>query len=249
MKNYFFALFLLHLVLFGFSQSNSSGGAANTPEFEVNTVYPPLSVSKEKLQAAHNLSDLNKHYPSSWVKEYVSVEISGHIEGRVRKVMGENDVLSREQKDLMNKVDVGSEIEVNVRYLPENNLKDNEEKEFNFSFMVNPEIEASYIGGEQQLREYLKVNAIDKIAEGVFTGYDLATVKFTIDEDGNVSDAHIFWDFKDDSIDSLLLEAVCNMPTWKPAEYANGLRTSQEFVLTVGNRENCIIHTLNIQQD
>ena len=85
--------------------------------------------------------------------------------------------------------------------------------------------------------------------DGSHRGTDFTPVKFTIDEEGNVSDAHVFWDFKDDSIDSLLLEAVCNMPNWKPAKYANGTQTSQEFVLTVGNRENCIIHTLNIHQD
>ena len=94
----------------------------------------------------------------------------------------------------------------------------------------------------------MKENAIDKIPNGVFEGYDLAIVKFSVDEEGRVVDAHIFWPFKEEKIDALLLETICNMPSWKPAEFANGTTVQQEFVLTVGNHESCAINLLNIGQ-
>ena len=88
---------------------------------------------------------------------------------------------------------------------------------------------------------------MDQIPDGLFTGYDLAAVKFTIDEAGRITDAHVFWPSKDEKTDALLLETICNMPNWKPAAYADGTTVKQEFVLTVGNMENCAIHLLNIR--
>ena len=92
---------------------------------------------------------------------------------------------------------------------------------------------------------------MDKIPDGSFIGYDLAAVKFTINEEGKITDAHIFGSeyqtSKNEKIDELLLETICNMSTWKPAEYANGTKVKQEFVLTVGNLENCMINLFNIR--
>ncbi|MFT4667667.1 MAG: hypothetical protein ACI9XB_004640 [Gammaproteobacteria bacterium] len=51
----------------------------------------------------------------------------------------------------------------------------------------------------------------------------------------------------DENVNELLLETIQNMPCWKPAEYANGLKVKQEFVLTVGNMESCVVNLLNIR--
>jgi len=45
------------------------------------------------------------------------------------------------------------------------------------------------------------------------------------------------------------LETIQKMPCWKPAKYANGTTVKQDFVLTVGNMENCIMPMLNISRD
>jgi TonB family protein len=77
--------------------------------------------------------------------------------------------------------------------------------------------------------------------------YNFVAIKFTIDEAGQIINAHIFQPSKDEDVDNLLLETICNMPNWKPAEYSNGKKVKQEFVLTVGNMENCMINLLNIR--
>ena len=95
-------------------------------------------------------------------------------------------------------------------------------------------------------------NAIDKISTS-FNKINLAAVKFTINEEGQIVDAHVFQSAyqpsKDEKIDELLLETICNMPSWEPAEYDNGIKVKQEFVLTVGDMESCVVNLLNIRKD
>ena len=145
--------------------------------------------------------------------------------------------------------DVGSDISINMKYIPNNTLKHNTAKENRFSFIVNPQNVASYSGGEEELKQYLKNHAIDKIPTGSFKGWDLAAVKFTITEKGQILNAHIVETSKDEKIDALLLETIKNMPNWTPAMYSNGTKVKQEFVLTVGNMENCVVNLLNIRRD
>jgi len=250
MKNMQYQLIaLLFIVLtcsqFGYSQDPLMSGLW----YEVYKVYPPLSITKEKLSEAQTLLDLNKNYKSAWVREYLSVEISAIHEGRPKKATGKNSTLSQEQKDLMNKADVGTAISVVVQYIPENNLKQNDPKQMDFTFVLDPEIEAKYADGSQQLKEYLKEKAIDKIPEGQFKGFDLVVVKFTISEEGEIINPHLFETAKDKQTNALLLETIRNMPCWKPAEYANGTKVKQEYALAIGNKESCVMNLLNIRQD
>lgn len=246
MKNIVVTLIMLFLAFpyLGSSQDSSTDELS----FEVNRNYPPISITKEKLKEAHTLIDLNEHYKSSWIRTYISVEISTSHKGKTRKAGSKSDILTQEQKDNMHTADVDADISVKVQYLPENTLKHNDTKEINFTFSVNPESEASYAGGQQQLKKYLKEKAINEIPDGSFVNYDLAAVKFTVDEEGRIIDPLVLLP-KDEKIDKLLLEAICNMPNWKPAAYANGIKVKQEFVFTVGNMENCMVNLLNIRKD
>ncbi len=241
-----FLLFVAFLFPFpGISQDKIS----NELRFEVNRVNPSLSVTRDQLNEASTLMDLNKHYKPSWVREYHSVEVLTSHKGRIMSALNKSEVLSQEQKDNMYKADEGSEIFVDVHYIPENTLKQNESKRLDFSFTVDPENDALYSGGKQTLMQYLKESAIEKVSGTNFDKSILAAVKFTVNEDGRVEDAHLFETSKDEKIDKLLLEAICNMPNWVPAAYNSGLKVKQEFVLTVGNLESCLIPLLNINQD
>lgn len=246
MKSYF-ATVLLYLFAFahpGFSQDKLS--------YEVYINYPPLSISREKLNEAHSISDLNSSYKSSWIRKFISVEISASHNGKIIKSQYTNDALSQEQKDLISKADAGTDISVRINYIPQNTLSHNDPKEFNFRFSLHPDTEASYVGGQQKLKSYLKNKAIDKISAARFydiNQYNLVAIKFTIDEAGQIVNTNIFQSSKDEKIDELLLDAICSMPLWKPAEYSNGIKVQQELVFTVGNMENCMVNLLNIQQE
>lgn len=252
MKNFQNKLFaLLFIVLTVPSLGSSQGNLPGELRFEVSRINPYASITKEALKAADRITDLSRHYKSTWVKEFISVEILTAQKGEVLKSVSENDILSQEQKDRMNMADAGTNITVKIKYIPENTLQHNDPKEFDFTFTVDPEREAKYPGGLQELKKYLQEKAIDKIPGTSFKNYDLVAVKFTISEKGETINAHIFGSeyqtAKDEKIDKLLLEAIRNMPYWKPAEYANGVKVKQEFVLTVGNMESCVINLLNIQ--
>ena len=80
-------------------------------------------MEKETLNEANTLMDLNKDYKSSWVREYISVEISATHNGQTIKESSKSHNISKAQKNIMQKADVGSEIEVKVQYIPENTLK------------------------------------------------------------------------------------------------------------------------------
>lgn len=244
-KQYFisFVFFLSFAFSSGlFSQDSVSEELA----FEVTKVYPSLSLTKDELSQAECLSDLSRYYEASWVKEYESVEISVIKGGTANQVFGKSEVISAEQKDLMHAADLGSQIEVTVSYLPENNLKINDLQEIKFMFYVEPDHDAKFIG---ELNSYIKTHAIDQIPSESFVEYDMAAVKFTVDPRGNIVNIKIFQSSNDEEIDALLLKTISDMPAWQPAKYADGTPAVQEFALIVGSKENCMTNLLNIHRD
>lgn len=238
-------LLFLFIPGFAFSQGTPSG----QPDIAVNRVARSFTVTKEKLTAATSLADLNRYYKSEWVRSYISVEVLTCLEGNIRKTVSKNDRLTNEQKEMMTTADVGSEIAVSVQYMPENNLKQNEPKEIRFSFTIDPESEAAYPGGPEKLKQYLQGNIIDEIPDGTFTNYDLVAVTFTIDETGQIINPRVFSSTEQESIDALLLKSIRAMPAWKPAAYANGVKVKQDFALTVGSQENCMLNLLSVRME
>ncbi|MEM1322563.1 MAG: energy transducer TonB [Bacteroidota bacterium] len=251
MKNSILALFLVLLAAPnpGTAQDQSAGELY----YEVSKIYPYISISKAALDAAHTLSDLHARYPTSWIKEYIAVAITTTQQGTFRTSRSKNDTLSQEQKKLLSGADLGTDILVEVQYIPANSLSQNEPKIIDFTFSIDPEKEAAYEGGVSSMRKYLQEKAIGQIPEGTFQGYDFTAVQFTVTAAGEIENPHIFakeyQTAKYEATNELLLVAIRNMPCWTPAAYANGTTTSQEWVLLVGNKQNCVAHLLNLQRD
>ena len=246
-QNKIIALFFVALTspFFCFSQESSTLEL----DYGVHIVYPPLSNSKAVLKEVETLVDLNPYYKPSWIREFISVEVMAFHDGKMKKAVNQDNTLSKEQKEVINGADIGTEVSVDIQYIPENNLIQNDQKDFHFTLTFDPENEAKYPGGQQALNDYLKKNTIDKIPANSFGQYQLAAVKFTIDEEGHITNPHIFWSSEDEQVDKLLLETVCNMPQWQPATYANGKKAKQEFAFTVGDMKSCVVNLINIRQD
>ena len=237
---------ILLIVLFSIGCALNSF-AQNDLKFEINKVLPFFSIQENKLDKISTLTDLDKRYPASWVREYISVEISAYKNGIQTKASGISDVLNQEQKELIRLADRSSDIAVSVMYLPENSLKNNTVKQYDFKVTVMPDKNAIYGEGEEQLIQYLQKNSIVNIEAGSFTGYDLTAIKFTITEQGHIADIQVAMPSKDTKIDEMLVAAISKMPDWKPAAFSNGLKVKQNFVLTIGNMENCMVNLLNIR--
>lgn len=217
--------------------------------YEVHKIYPYVAIEKKELNDAKTLVDLNRNFKSSWIREYISVEILTKHNGSVMIAVSEDDSLTQKQKDIIGMADMGTDIAVNVQYMPENTLSHNDIKEINFTFTFSPESEASYPGGETQLRQYLKENVIDEVSNTSFTKYNMAVVRFSINEEGHIVDTYMYETSNDEQVDELLLEAICSMPNWKPAEYEDGTIVRQELVLTVGDMTSCVLGLLNIRRE
>lgn len=247
-KRLFFLVLVLTLNLIVYAQSNSSN---NELRFEVNMVSPSNTISNESLNEAQTLEDLNRFYRPSWVRDYISVEIATSHQGKIKKAINKDDTLSSEQKSNMQQADKGSTIFVNVNYIPENNLKENRARNFDFSFVVHPETKATFKGGQQDLTQYLQKNAMEKIPAEFTASTDLSAIKFTVNEEGEITNAQIFDEIYqsgiNEKVSEILLAAVQKMPCWQPAEYSNGVTVKQDFVLTVGNMKSCIINLLDIK--
>lgn len=237
--------FLL-IVLLSIGCANTSF-AQNDLKFEINKVQPFISIQENKLDKINTLSDLDKRYPTSWVKEYVSVEISAYKNGTQTKASGISGVLNQAQKELIRLADRSSDITVSVMYLPENSLENNTVKQYDFKVAIMPDKNAIYGEGAEQLNQYLQKNCIANIETGSFTGYDLTAVKFTVTEQGQISDIQVVLPSKEPKTDEMLVTAISKMPNWKPAEFSNGLKVKQSYVLTIGNMENCMVNLLNIR--
>jgi len=237
LQNKFLLILFLALPFFSFSQKELS--------YTVDRVLQPFTISKAELEAANTLSDINKFYKSSWVKEYYSVEISVTKNGEIINFTTQNDMLTQPQKKLILSSDSETFTKVNVHYLPENNLKNNTPKYFDFSFKMDVDHPAQYEGGKKALNEFIKNEAIEKIAVNDFDNEALAAVKFTIDENGNIENPHIFETSRNETFDKFLISAISKMPSWIPAKYNNGTKVKQEYVLLVGNMQSCVINTIN----
>jgi hypothetical protein len=221
--------------------------AQNDLKFEINKVLPFISIQENKLDAINTLTDLDKRYPTSWVREYISVEISAYKNGIQTKASGISDVLNQAQKELIRLADRSSDIAVSVMYLPENSLKNNKVKQYDFKVTIMPDKNAVFSEGAEQLIQYLQKNSLVNIEAGSLTGYDLTAIKFTITEQGHTTDIQVALASKDTKIDEMLVAAISKMPSWKPAAFSNGLKVKQNFVLTIGNMENCMVNLLNIR--
>lgn len=101
---------------------------------------------------------------------------------------------------------------------------------------VEKEAKASFPGGDEHMMFYIHETVINKIYETSSTprsSIPPATVVFSVNEQGIITDAKISASSKDPKIDQLFLEAIRRMPAWKPSENAEGMKVKQEFELSI----------------
>lgn len=196
----------------------------------------------ETLNKAQLISDAVEGYPVNWISEYESVAISATNNGKKVIAISPNEKLTSEQKNILKAADMGSEITVNVKYKyfdPVTKNSNDQEifvamQAINFKMTVTPEKEAEYVGGDKEMRAYLKEKAISKIPDATIKTIKTAQVTFTVNEAGEIENAKISKTTKDAETDKLLVDAINNMPKWKPAKNAAGKKVKQEFVFNIG---------------
>ncbi|MDP1814871.1 MAG: energy transducer TonB [Leadbetterella sp.] len=209
-------------------------GFAQDLAYEVRGKYL-RTVTKDVLEHSNLLSDIIAGYPVNWVKEYISVDVLTEKDGKTEIAKGENQVLNTEQKSILNKADLESEVHINVRYISINSVTERKESnEMVVKMTVVPDIQAEFEGGYENLKKYLKDNLIDRIIENTPPEFQKGKVVFKIDPNGKLVDAEILESSGDTNMDNFLLEVFRNMPNWKPAQNATGEKVKQRFEFSMG---------------
>lgn len=202
--------------------------------YEVHGTYK-RSVKKTQFNNAKLIRDVVSGYPSNWISSYVSVEIIGTCAGKVVKALGLNEKLTAEQIQILNSIDLASNLVINVKYMYNDFGRNKlENSEMHVEMTVVPEVEAEFIGGDKQLIDYLKHNSYSKLPTKKPNDFRGAIIKFTINEGGDVINARTTQKWGDIKTDQMLLDLIKNMPKWKPAINTNGVKVKQDFVFSVG---------------
>ncbi|MBK9248104.1 MAG: energy transducer TonB [Ignavibacteria bacterium] len=217
---------------------------SQTPEFryDVHGSYE-RSINKFTLIGAKSISDIIPNYPSQWIKEYDFVEVKVTSKGNTLKAAGKNLNLSTEQKNILHTADIGADVAISIGYIEKNAVTDTiQNATMLFQTTVIPDKEAEYHGGYQQLKEYLQENGINKLTDINSKDFKPVVVNFTVNEQGGISNAHIYRSSLNPKIDNTLIEVINKMPKWKPAETTKGVKVKQNFKFSVfgsGNGDGC----------
>lgn len=194
------------------------------------------SIVRETLNKAQVMSDIYAGYPTSWVKDYVSIEMSATCNGKVVKAQGKTHLLNEKQKRLLKMADLNTDIEVNVKYKHSNAATHLVEvNNLDFKITVIPQVEATYIGGYEKLINYLKKEVMDEVSKMNINPLSQGTVRFTISTTGKAVGVRLHTSLGNSKIDKMLLETIRKMPKWQSAKNAKGKSVEQYFELIVGD--------------
>ncbi len=183
------------------------------------------------LVSPKNMDELIAFYPHDWIVKHESTQITVNHNGKKQTVEGKNDTLTKEQIQLLHNAAIGDQITIIVNYKSKNSISGNlENSKMNVRYTVMPDMEAQCSVDNKELRKYFHEKAIDKLPSDFSKRNISPILVFTVNENGDVSEAKITNPSGDEKIDKLLLDAVYNMPKWKPAQNAKGTKFKQEFI-------------------
>ena len=193
------------------------------------------AVTQSELQKAVVITDINSGFPSSWIMEYVSVELNSQCGGKEVIAVGEAIAFSAEQRALLKNTDIGAELSFKVSYYADPaEIENRELKHIAFSYGVAPESMANYHGGIDMLDQYLVDRGLNDIAEKLDTQQKSYQASFTIDKTGAVINAVMNESTGLPDVDSAILDAIREMQKWQPALDVHGRTIAQDFVLNIG---------------
>ncbi|MDF1697356.1 MAG: energy transducer TonB [Saprospiraceae bacterium] len=216
-------------------------GRAQDMGFDIRGVANK-TIAKAQLESAEELSDINSDYPSSWIakEDYVSTEIRMTNDEEQITVVGDSDQLNNAQKEALKKADLGTFIDFEIKYKKENSITKKEDVAImRFTYSIVPTKEAEFHSGYDKMKAYIKKHAIDKIVNAGYDPFEMARIRFVVNEEGKAKGAYLLESSNVEKIDELLLETIARMPRWIPAEDTDKNKVKQEFEFVVGSMIGC----------
>ena len=193
-------------------------------------------IRKDKLKEAGFVQELLPYATGPWLMTYVATELIVRCDGNTIIAKGFCDSLSSEQKSMLQNVEQGSEIELNIQFRYNKNLIPDlvYNDRVHYTATVVPDTEAQFAEGYAEMIKYIEANTLIKISETIEQNFEKAIVRFTVNEQGEITNTKITETSFNTAVDQLLLEAINNMPKWKPAQNSNGLKIKQEMEFRIG---------------
>jgi hypothetical protein len=168
--------------------------------------------------------------------DFISSEITVICNQKPSSFQNSSLLLSTQQKVLLSQADLNSDINIKIKFKIKKQPYDNPEfvskietGEINIS--VIPDQEAEFPGGYKEATAYFTNNFINKVGAKKASAID---AKFTINEEGQITDTQLMYLAKDNKINILILDVLKKMPKWKPAMISNGVKVKQEFYIAFG---------------
>ena len=230
---YLFIVLLSHFVFIALAQDLSY----------VLVEREKLSVLQSELASAEVLDDIHPDYKGEWVEKYISTEIKVINNGTIKSVKGENTILSQAQKKLISNAEVGSELMIVVHYIPKNSLKNNTPKEMHYSYQILPATLAEFPGGYEGFDLFVNQNITTKLSPDLREKLKIAKIQFTISEDGSIDNVHFLEGTNDLELNSFLIDTICKMPFWAPAQdlYGNSTKQTLRFLIS-STKNSCLLY-------
>lgn len=178
------------------------------------------------------------------ILDIIGTNISITSVGKTVTAENAGDNLSEEQKTLLKQAANGSEIHVKIKFVYKDQQADrwgdrNRILEGESILAVIPDRQAEFPGGYKEITEYYLRNVIHILDDTKATEKaQQASVKFIVNEQGQIAEAKLIKTSSDPKIDQLILDATKTMPQWNPAMNSKGVKLKQEISLQF-TRQGC----------
>lgn len=237
-------LAIVGFTAFGFIQNNTQEECKIIPNNQIvsKTKTPFLyhigsdyskSITQEKLKNVTKLSDLIEHYPSNWIKDYVSTSITENFNNKIAE--GRNELLTSEQLEILKSLEINSDLNIKVLYHRENAVTHViDTHQMAVSLTVVPTKEAKYINGYNALMTLVKKKTDELLAKANYTSFEAASIVFVINEDGKSINIMLDRTSGHKKLDEAMIHFIENMSLWIPAENASGEKVKQKFRFNYG---------------
>lgn len=235
MKKYFRHIFSIILVLLFVPMISQSNFGKYKPRYT-------KIITKENATIARLMSDLIFDYPRVYYNtlfNYVEIEISSYRNGKTAKAVSYSDSLTKEQKSLINEIDLGCELTIAIQFQYKDSANDNlgtggKIKHMNYVVAVLPEHEAEFPGGNEAVTKYFVENFMKPFCDTSNCDmFPRISVKLTVNESGTIETTKLLQSSGNTRLDELFINLINKMPQWKPAENKNGEKVKEEFTINV----------------
>ncbi|CAM1369167.1 conserved protein of unknown function [Tenacibaculum soleae] len=194
------------------------------------------TTTKGILSKAKTVKEIFEYYPSSWIEEYVLVEITRISNNKEKKELSKNVALTSKQQALLKSAKVGDDMLVRIVYKTKNSVKKGlDTSEIKKRVTIVPDVSARFKGGENDLAVYLRNNSSAETRNWEFTSGQSTKITFTVDEKGETTNIKVTESSGVISVDKSIIQLLEKMPNWLPAKDNRGKHVKQQFKLTIGD--------------